>query len=49
VKSLTDKKPAAIKGKYFMDAYLKSSMGPRWKLKIEWIDPKHKFYIMDMR
>lgn len=49
MKTISDKKPAAIKGKYFLSAYMKSTMGPRWKLKIDLIDPKHRQYILDMR
>lgn len=49
MKTLSDKKPAAVKGKYFLEAYLKSTMGPRWKLKIEYVDPKHRLYILDVR
>lgn len=40
MKALSEKKPAGLKGKYFLEAYLKSTMGPRWKLNSEMIDPR---------
>lgn len=40
MKSLADKKPANLKGKYFVGAYIKSTMGPRWKLNLVDIDPR---------
>lgn len=33
--ALQEKKPAGLKGKYFIAGFLKSTMGPRWKLNIE--------------
>ena len=32
--SLSERKPATLKTKYFIRAYIKSTMGPRWKLNI---------------
>jgi ribosomal protein L1 len=40
MKALVDKKPANIKGKYFLNAFIKSTMGPRWKLNLNDIDPR---------
>jgi ribosomal protein L1 len=40
MKSLADKKPNGLKGKYFIAAYLKSTMGPRWKINMNDIDPR---------
>lgn len=34
------KKPQSAKGKYFVSAFIKTTMGPRWKLNVEEIDPK---------
>ena len=42
MKVLIDKKPASIKGAYFNHAYLSSTQGCSWKLKIETIDPRSK-------
>lgn len=32
--ALQQKKPQGLKGKYFVGAFIKSTMGPRWKLNI---------------
>lgn len=32
--ALQDKKPANLKGKYFIAGFIKTTMGPRWKLNI---------------
>jgi large subunit ribosomal protein L1 len=32
--ALVDKKPAGLKGKYILGGFIKSTMGPRWKLNI---------------
>lgn len=40
MKALSDRRPATLKGKYFIGAYLKSTMGPRWKINLSDIDPK---------
>mgnify|MGYP002078904326 FL=1 len=32
--ALHEKKPVGLKGKYFLNAFIKSTMGPRWKLNI---------------
>jgi len=37
---LAEKKPTGLKGRYFTEAYLKSTMGPRWKLNLADIDPR---------
>lgn len=33
--SLTEKKPASLKGKYYTGAFIKSTMGPRWRLNLD--------------
>lgn len=38
--ALQDRKPLGLKGKYFLGAFLKTTMGPRWKLNVEEIEPK---------
>lgn len=38
--SLVDKRPPSLKGKYFTDAYIKSTMGPRWRVNLNDIDPR---------
>lgn len=40
MKSLVDKRPPTLKGKYFTDAYLKSTMGPSWRINLVDIDPR---------
>lgn len=40
--SLSDRRPATLKGKYFIEAFVKSTMGPRWRINLEDIDPKGK-------
>jgi len=40
MKSLADKKPQALKGKYFINAFIKSTMGPRWRINLTDIDPR---------
>jgi len=42
MKSLIDKKPNNLKGTYFNTAYLSSTQGPGWKIKIETIDIRNK-------
>jgi large subunit ribosomal protein L1 len=48
MQSLVEKKPTGIKGRYFQEAYIKSTMGPRWKLKIEEIDPRNLKTVWDL-
>jgi ribosomal protein L1 len=48
MKALVDKKPATLKGKYFTEAYLKSTMGPRWKINLNDIDPRAKSSIWSL-
>lgn len=38
--ALSDRRPATLKGKYFIEAFLKSTMGPRWRINLDDIDPK---------
>jgi large subunit ribosomal protein L1 len=38
--SLSEKRPQSLKGKYFIEAYLKSTMGPSWRINLADIDPK---------
>lgn len=38
--AIQSKKPANLKGKYYIGGFIKSTMGPRWKLNIEHIDPR---------
>jgi len=33
--ALQDKRPLGLKGKYFIAGFIKSTMGPRWKLNID--------------
>lgn len=40
MKTLVEKRPPSLKGKYFTDAYLKSTMGPRWNINLMDIDPR---------
>lgn len=40
--ALVDKKPATLRSKYLICAFMKSTMGPRWRLDVEEIDPRHK-------
>ena len=40
MKTLVDKRPSTLKGKYFTHAYLKSTMGPGWKVNLIDIDPR---------
>lgn len=40
MKALVDKRPPTLKGKYFTEAYLKSTMGPSWKINLVDIDPR---------
>jgi large subunit ribosomal protein L1 len=39
--ALVDKKPATLKTKYLIAGFIKTTMGPRWKLNIQEIDPRH--------
>lgn len=32
--ALSDRKPASLKGKYFIEAFVKSTMGPRWRINL---------------
>ena len=48
MQSLVDKKPTGLKGKYFTDAFIKSTMGPRWRLNIDEIDPRSNRSIWDL-
>ena len=50
MKSLADKKPSTLKGKYFIAAFIKSTMGPRWRINLNDIDPrgnKHIWGLLD--
>ena len=47
MQALLEKKPTTIKGVYFKGGYLKSTMGPSWKLNIELLDPRNKFYSLN--
>jgi len=38
--SLVDRRPPSLKGKYFTHAYLKSTMGPGWRINLVDIDPR---------
>jgi large subunit ribosomal protein L1 len=38
--ALSDRRPATLKGKYFIEAFVKSTMGPRWRINLSDIDPK---------
>lgn len=40
MKTLVDKRPPSLKGKYFTEAYIKSTMGPSWKINLTDIDPR---------
>ena len=40
IESLVEKKPTGLKNKYLVSAFIKSTMGPRWKLDMELLDPK---------
>lgn len=40
IDSLVEKKPAGLKTKYLIRAFVKSTMGPRWKLNMEELDPR---------
>jgi hypothetical protein len=40
MRTLVDKRPPTLKGKYFTEAYLKSTMGPSWKISLVDIDPR---------
>jgi hypothetical protein len=40
MKSLVEKRPASTKGKYFTEAWLRSTMGPGWKINLVDIDPR---------
>ena len=40
MKTLVDKRPPSLKGKYFTHAYLKSTMGHGWKINLLGIDSR---------
>ena len=40
MKSLVEKRPAGTKGKYFLEAWLRSTMGPGWRINLPDIDPR---------
>jgi len=40
MKSLIEKRPPTTKGKYFMEAWVRSTMGPGWKINLMDIDPR---------
>ena len=44
MKALIDKKPPSLKGTYLKTAFLKSTMGPRFRLNLETIDPRSRNY-----
>ena len=48
MRSLIEKKPPTLKGKYIKRAFIKSTMGPRWKLNIEEIDPRSNKSVWDV-
>ena len=43
---LVEKKPPTIKGKYFIEAFIKNTIGPAWQLNIKEIDPTSPQYIL---
>lgn len=45
--ALVEKRPPAVKGVYFKAAFLKSTMGPRFRIDLETIDPKAKGYQLE--
>lgn len=45
--SLLENKPLAIKGLYYRDCYLKSTMGPSFKVNVENIDPRSKKFLLN--
>lgn len=45
--TLLDKRPATVKGVYFKDAYLKTTMGPSWKVNVDTIDPRNRNYMLN--
>ena len=49
MQALSEKKPATAKGKYMKDAFLKTTMGPRWGLNIEGVDPRSKHYLLNLK
>lgn len=48
MQSLIEKKPLNLKGRYLNRAYMKSTMGPRWKLNIDEIDPRTNKSVWDL-
>jgi large subunit ribosomal protein L1 len=40
MKALSERRPATLKGKYLVGAFMKSTMGPRWRINLNEIDPK---------
>lgn len=33
--AIQEKRPASLKGKYILGGFIKTTMGPRWKLNVE--------------
>ncbi len=46
--AIQNKKPIGLKGKYYIGGFIKSTMGPRWKLNIEQIDPRNQKSIWNL-
>jgi large subunit ribosomal protein L1 len=40
MQALVDLRPPTLKGKYFTSAWVKSTMGPSWKINLVDIDPR---------
>ena len=40
MKALSERRPGRLKGKYLVGAFMKSTMGPRWRINLNDIDPK---------
>ncbi|KRX02898.1 putative ribosomal protein L1 [Pseudocohnilembus persalinus] len=46
LQSLLENKPQVIKGLYYRDCYLKTTMGPSWKVNVDHIDPRSKNFVL---
>ena len=44
---ISSKKPSTLKGKLFVSAQLKSTMGPSFSINTSDIDPKSRNYLLD--
>jgi ribosomal protein L1 len=49
MKVIADKRPVSVKGKYLLNASIKTTMGKSFKLDIESIDPKSKRYLLSIK